>query len=262
VKFIVLASGSKGNCTYLEIGQKKFLIDVGISLKQIVFRLSIRNKELSTLDGVFITHEHIDHVMGLIMVAKTYKMPIYLSEGTYKNLNFRILDKIDSSYFRFIDFESPILLDECSILPFMTYHDALEPCGYRFTESGTSLVYLTDTGYFPQKNFDILRNATAYIIEANHSLDLLLDSNRPWTLKRRILDDQGHLSNDDSAFLTINLVGENTKLIILAHLSEECNTEEDALAAYTNVFLEQGLIIEDFEITCARQNEPLEEMCL
>jgi phosphoribosyl 1,2-cyclic phosphodiesterase len=257
MKIMVLASGSRGNSTYLQIGNQHVLMDVGISLRQIQERLSALQLELTRVDAVFITHEHGDHVAGLVTIAKKFQMPIYCSLGTYKNLPRTIAERVDPSLFRFIEFNQPVIFDGFSALPFMTYHDALEPTGYRFTEAGKSLVYMTDTGYFPESRYDLLRNADVYIVESNHEPDLLLDSDRPWLLKKRILDDQGHLSNEDSAFLLMNLLGSNTKKIILAHLSEECNTESHALNTYSRIFQKQGLILEDYSIICAKQHSAL-----
>jgi phosphoribosyl 1,2-cyclic phosphodiesterase len=262
MQFTILASGSKGNCTYLEIGQNIYLIDLGISLRQVQSRLEIVHKTLTHLEGVFITHEHTDHVSGLVSVVKKFKPRVYMTEGTYKNLPKMILTGLDPNLIELINFDQILMPDGFTVRPFMTYHDALEPCGYKFTEAGKSLVYMTDSGYYPQKHFDIIRNADAYIVESNHEPEMLLESDRPWLLKKRILDDQGHLSNEDSAFLLINVIGINTKTIILAHLSEECNTPEMALSVYRRVFEEQGLIYDDYKILYAMQDYPLQEVIL
>jgi len=262
MKFIVLASGSRGNSTYLEIGSKRFLIDIGISLRQVQSRLEMSNIKLLNLDGIFITHEHGDHVSGLVSIAKRLRPRIYMTEGTYKNLPRAILTGLDPALVEIVNFDDFIMIDGFTVRPFMTYHDALEPCGYKFTEAGKTLVYMTDSGYFPQKHFDIIRNADAYIIEANHEPELLLESDRPWMLKKRILDDQGHLSNEDSAFLLINVLGQNTKTIILAHLSQECNTPEIAIQVYKRVFEEQGLIYQDYQVMYALQDQPIGEVIL
>jgi len=258
MKITILASGSKGNSTYVEIGNHKILIDAGISLRQVKERMDAAHLEISSLDAIFVTHEHSDHTMGLSTLVKKFNCPVYLSQGTYRNLPRAISESLSKSVFRFIEFHKVIEIDGYSVLPFMTFHDALEPTGYRFTESGKSFVYMTDTGYFPESQFDLLRNADLYVIESNHEPDLLLDSDRPWVLKRRILDDKGHLSNEDSAFLTLNLIGERTKRIVLAHLSEECNTEEHAIQTYRRVFRKQGMIFEDYQIECAKQHVPFE----
>ena len=248
--------------TLLELGDQTFLIDAGISPKQMHERLRIANKTIDKIDGVFITHEHTDHVSGLPTLSKKYQMPIYVTEGTYRNLHSNITKAMDVNLFRVIEIDKPIQLNGSVILPFQTYHDALEPCGYKFIHEGKSLVYMTDTGYFPTKHYHLLSNSHGYIIESNHEPDLLLESNRPWILKRRILDDQGHLSNEDSAFLMTNVIGENTKVIVLAHLSEECNTETFALGTYQKVFENQGMIFKDYHIACAKQAIPLEEIIL
>lgn len=258
MEFIVLASGSKGNCTYLEIGNEKILIDCGITYKQVVLRLAEYNKNLDGLSKIFITHEHSDHVKHLGMLAKKHDFDIYLSEGTYKYLKKSIKYEIDCRRFKTMAPEQMLKFEDFSVLPFMVYHDAFEPFGYRFFQSDKSLVYITDTGYFPERKYELITNSNAYIIESNHEVEMLLESNRPWMLKRRILDDEGHLSNQDSANLILSLAGNKTKFIILAHLSDECNLYSKAMDAYSTAFLEQGLDINDFKILVAQQHYPTE----
>ncbi len=254
----VLASGSGGNATLLEIGSKRLLIDAGLSYRQIISRLASLGKSLPTLDYVFLTHEHSDHVTGLLTIQSRLKPLIYMTEGTFKNLPLRMTDNLDKARVVLINYREPLLLDGFSVSAFLAYHDALEPCGFRFTEAGRSLVYLTDTGYFPHRSYDLIRNADAYMLESNHEPELLLESDRPWLLKKRILDDQGHLSNEDSAHLLTSVLGEQTGTIVLAHLSEECNTKEAALKTYAKVFHNQGLRLSDYRVYCADQDVPLE----
>jgi phosphoribosyl 1,2-cyclic phosphodiesterase len=254
MEFIVLASGSKGNSTYLEIGEEKILIDCGVSYKQVRLRLEEHNKTIDGLTKIFITHEHSDHVGHLAMLAKKHDIEIYLSEGSLKNLKKKIKYEIDCRRFKTCEPEKMLEFDGFSVLPFNVYHDAIEPFGYRFYENGKSLVYITDTGYFPQRKYELISNAEAYIIESNHEVEMLLESDRPWMLKRRILDDQGHLSNEDSANLLLNLAGDRTKIIILAHLSEECNLGSKALEVYNKAFLEQGLDISAYKLIVAYQH--------
>ncbi|MFA5007533.1 MAG: MBL fold metallo-hydrolase [Candidatus Izemoplasmatales bacterium] len=258
MEYIVLASGSKGNATILKHGDARYLVDAGISLRMIQSRLSLRGERLERLDGVFVTHEHADHVGFLVAIVNKFRCPVYLTEGTKRNLPRPVGTNLKETDFRVVKTDEPILLDGITVKPFATYHDALEPCGYKFTAGGRALVYMTDTGYFPEDRIDSIRNAEAYVIEANHDPDMLLESDRPWILKRRILDDQGHLSNEDSAFLVANLVGDRTRAITLAHLSQECNTPDKALSTYRSVFLEQGLALDQVRIVCALQDEPME----
>jgi len=258
MQMIVLASGSKGNATYLEIGNEKILIDCGLSYRQIVSRLKEHDKTLDGLTKVFITHEHSDHVSELGMLAKKHECEIYLSEGTFNGINKTIRYTIDVNRFKKISSEVLLKFSGYDVMPFDIYHDAQQPLGFRFFENGKSLVYMTDTGYFPMKKYDIISNAEAYVIESNHEVEMLLESNRPWLLKRRILDDEGHLSNEDSANLLLNLAGDRTKVIILAHLSEECNIETKAIDAYNKVFIDQGVDIDSYRLVVARQNEASE----
>jgi phosphoribosyl 1,2-cyclic phosphodiesterase len=262
MRAIILASGSQANATYLEIGSSKILIDCGLSYRQIVYRLKENNRTLEDLTAVFITHEHADHVAGLRVLAKNHKMKIILSQGTYMNLNKRFLGEIDEELFLVVKSLETLNFSDFQVLPFTTYHDAAEPFGYRFTEGIKSLVYMTDTGYFPIKYYEHLKDADCYIVESNHEVEMLLESARPWLLKRRILDDQGHLSNEDSANLILNLVGEKTKQIVLAHLSQECNLESIALETYEKVFLEQGIDIKNYRICAAKQNHSTDEIII
>lgn len=262
MEFIVLASGSKGNATYVEIGNEKILIDCGISYKQINDRLAIHGKTIEGVSKVFITHEHSDHVKELVMLAKKHDVQIYMSEGSFNHLNKAIKYVIDSRQFKTIIPEEMLEFDGYKVLPFMVYHDAYEPLGYRFIENDKSMVYMTDTGYFPQRKYHLISNAESYIIESNHEVEMLLESDRPWLLKRRILDDEGHLSNEDSANLILNLAGDRTRVIVLAHLSEECNLETKALETYNKVFLEQGVDIYSYQIIVAKQNYPTEIISL
>jgi phosphoribosyl 1,2-cyclic phosphodiesterase len=262
MRAIILASGSQANVTYLEIGESKVLIDCGLSYRQIVYRLKEHNKNLDNLSAVFITHEHADHVAGLRVLAKNHKMKIVLSEGTYQGLNKRFLGEIDEELFLIVKSLESFKFGDFQVLPFATYHDAVEPFGYRFIEENRSLVYMTDTGYFPIKYYEYLKDADCYIVESNHEVEMLLESARPWLLKRRILDDEGHLSNEDSANLILNLVGERTKQIVLAHLSQECNLESVALETYEKVFLEQGIDIKNYRICAANQNHSTDEIII
>ncbi|MDP3130693.1 MAG: MBL fold metallo-hydrolase [Bacillota bacterium] len=260
--FIVLASGSKGNATILKHGERRYLVDAGISLRMMQSRLSIKNDRLDRLDGIFVTHEHTDHISFLVALVNKFHCPVYLTEGTKRNLSRVIRENLKEDDYRVIGFDEPLLLEDFAVMAFPTYHDALEPCGFKFAVDGKTLVYMTDTGYFPDDRIDAIRNADAYILEANHDPEMLLESDRPWLLKRRILDDQGHLSNADSAFLALNLAGDRTRLIMLAHLSQECNTPEKALETYYGVFAEQGVAPGQYRIICALQNEPMEIVSL
>ena len=240
ISFVVVGSGSKGNATLLFDEETLIQIDMGLPMRRITAALESINKNKSDLQGILITHEHTDHIKNLSMYKG--KVPIYASKGT--------IDYFDHEVVPFDSFEIGTL----SVIPFMTSHDAANPVGYVIISGKTKLVYLTDSGYVPEESLDYLRDADYYIMESNHDLKMLMKSNRPAVLKRRIKGDEGHLSNVDSAIYLSELVGPKTKEIYLAHLSEECNLPELALEAYRKTFKKKEVPY-DIDIICLKQNE-------
>ena len=240
ISFVVVGSGSKGNATLLFDEETLIQIDMGLPMRRITAALESINKNKSDLQGILITHEHTDHIKNLSMYKG--KVPIYASKGT--------IDYFDHEVVPFDSFEIGTL----SVIPFMTSHDAANPVGYVVISGKTKLVYLTDSGYVPEESLDYLRDADYYIMESNHDLKMLMKSNRPAVLKRRIKGDEGHLSNVDSAIYLSELVGPKTKEIYLAHLSEECNLPELALEAYRKTFKKKEVPY-DIDIICLKQNE-------
>ncbi|QWB99646.1 MBL fold metallo-hydrolase [Mycoplasmatota bacterium] len=262
MKLTVLASGSKGNASLLEFNDKKYLIDCGITYRQLKLRLEKQGKTMEGLSGVFITHEHRDHTSGLRVLLNHHQVPIYLSEGTFKGLDKRYTGPIDESFIHFLREEEIYDFKDFTLIPFNTYHDAIEPMGFKFIEANKSFVYMTDTGYFPLRKYDLIKNATAYMVESNYEAEMLLESERPWLLKRRILDDQGHLSNEDSANMMTEIVGENTKFIILAHLSEDCNMPMVAKDTYEVCFKAKSFLLDQYQLIIAKQHISLDEIII
>lgn len=240
ISFVVVGSGSKGNATLLFDEETLIQIDMGLPMRRITAALESIKKNKSDLQGILITHEHTDHIKNLSMYKG--KVPIYASKGT--------IDYFDHEVVPFDSFEIGTL----SVIPFMTSHDAANPVGYVVISGKTKLVYLTDSGYVPEESLDYLKDADYYIMESNHDLKMLMKSNRPAILKRRIKGDEGHLSNTDSAIYLSELVGPKTKEIYLAHLSEECNLPELALEAYRKTFKKKEVPY-DINIICLKQNE-------
>lgn len=240
ISFVVVGSGSKGNATLLFDEETLIQIDMGLPMRRITAALESIKKNKSDLQGILITHEHTDHIKNLSMYKG--KVPIYASKGT--------VDYFDHEVVPFDSFEIGTL----SVIPFMTSHDAANPVGYVVISGKTKLVYLTDSGYVPEESLDYLKDADYYIMESNHDLKMLMKSNRPAVLKRRIKGDEGHLSNVDSAIYLSELVGPKTKEIYLAHLSEECNLPELALEAYRKTFKKKEVPY-DINIICLKQNE-------
>lgn len=220
----VLSSGSGGNCTYIESGKTKILIDLGTSSLYAEKKLQELNINPQDIDGLFITHTHVDHIKGIKVFLKKYHTKLYLSEIILKE----IYNDIKPENYEIID--KNIILNDFNITMFKTSHDTLDANGFIFKSNGKSIVYVTDTGYINIRNHKLLSNHNLYIFESNHDVEMLMNGRYPYHIKQRILGDKGHLSNKDSALYLSKFVGMNTKCIILAHLSKDNNTEELALS--------------------------------
>lgn len=243
MKFCVLSSGSKGNCTYVEIGNHKFLIDVGTNFLYTSTKLNEIGVDPKDIEAVFITHIHEDHIAGLKRFIKIVNPQVYLTKKIYDNFPIQ-LDK-----WEFL--ESNLSIENIIIDSIKLSHDTPECKGYIFEYEGKQLVYITDTGYINVKYHQKLHNKTAYIIESNHDVDMLMNSKRFRPLKMRILGDEGHISNKDCAYYLSKFVGDNTKLIVLAHLSEEANTPTIAFETVKKEITNKKIIM-------AKQNERIE----
>lgn len=246
MKACVLASGSKGNCTYIETEKLKFLVDAGPSCAYIERSLRSIGIEPNDIDFIFLTHTHVDHVAGLRVFLKKYHPKVYLTEKMHYELDMDLTD-----YF-YINRE--IMIEDLDILPIKTSHDVLESHGFVFTSEGKSIVHITDTGYINVRNFNKLKGKNLYIFESNHDIRMLREGKYPYHLQQRILSDKGHLSNKDSSYYLSKFVTDNTKKIVLIHLSEENNTPELALNTLLDAL--DGKRIPDIEI--AKQKERTE----
>lgn len=250
MKLCVLASGSKGNSTYIESNQTKILIDIGMSCLYIEKSLSgidIRPREI---DGILITHTHSDHINGLRVFLKKYNTTLYITEKIYNELK----SQMDIENYILID--KQFLFGDLKIEILKTSHDAEDSNGYIVSDESSSLAYITDTGYINRKYHEKLTNKNYYIIESNHDVELLMNGSYPYHIKQRILGDRGHLSNKSCADYMAQFIGDNTKGVILIHLSEENNRKEIAYSTFTNTLKENNKTVEN--IIISSQTEPTE----
>lgn len=218
MKVKVLSSGSKGNTTYIEYGNTKILIDIGNSCKYVVDKLGEMGIKGSEIDAIFITHTHVDHIKGLKVFMKKNNPVLYVTKGMLDELDYITNYKIiDGNGFSFKDLSVDVI---------RTSHDAPDSVGYIINGGDSSVVYITDTGYINNRYFDLLYNKNLYIMESNHDIEMLNNCSYPFKVRQRILGDKGHLSNYDSSRYLSLFIGDNTKYIVLAHLSEENNTCE------------------------------------
>lgn len=221
MKIVVLSSGSKGNTTYIETEHTKLLIDAGNNTKYITEKLSLLNVSLKEINAILLTHTHKDHIAGLQVLLKKTSAKVYLTKEMLMDLPF-----IEN--YSFIE-KNDFLIQDIRIQTIFTSHDVSSSLGYHISYQNKTLTYITDTGYINQKYFDLLKDNNIYIIESNHDVEMLMNGKYPFELKKRILSDKGHLSNETASKYLCDLLGEHTKYIFLAHLSEENNTESLAL---------------------------------
>jgi len=241
MKIIVVESGSKGNATLIYDEGRLLLIDMGITLTSLKSALKTIDKKLIDIDALLLTHSHTDHTKG---VQYLDPLPIYCTKETYKGNNVNVIEPYEK-----------FMVDHFVITPISASHDASGTVGFVIKNKKEKLVYMTDTGMIPDKSLSKMKNADYYIIESNHNIKKLHQTNRPASLKLRILSDEGHLSNEASAIYMSELVGDKTKEIILAHLSEEANDPELALKAYKKVFQKCRIDLDKINLHCAKQHE-------
>ena len=241
--FHIIASGSKGNATIVVSNKTVLLIDMGISLSRLEEGLNEINLGLNDITGALFTHDHTDHISGLKFLSPKI---MYALEGT-----------LPSSLSHVVNVNQPFNIGDFTITPVETSHDATNPCAYLIKDQEQSLFYMTDTGVFLEECLPLVKNPTYLIIESNHDIKMLLHTNRTFELKNRIMSDKGHLCNEDSAIAAVSIIGENTKEIVLAHLSEEANTPETALEAYQKIFKHFGVNIDNYKVRTAWQRESL-----
>ena len=216
MRFKMLGSGSKGNACLVHTQDKTLLIDAGIPIQTLKSR--IREAEV-TPDAILITHEHSDHSKALKSYLKSHDIPVYLTQKTAEAL------ALDHSKTSIITPYHPFFIGDLRIMPYSTRHDAADPVGFIIQSETIKLVHMMDTGYVPETDHALFRNASAYIIESNYDVARLFESKRPYYLKKRIDSPTGHLSNHDASYHLSQWMGEKTQVVCFAHPSEDCNSE-------------------------------------
>ena len=231
MKFSSLGSGSSGNSSYIEMENKKFLVDAGFSGKKIAEKLNNIEKRIEDITGIFVTHEHSDHIQGLGVVSRKYDIPIYLHEMTYCVIREKI-GKIDKKNLNFIR-EDKVVIGDCVINNFEVMHDAKKCLGYTFEYGEKKLSYASDVGCVNNIIKENLKNSDVIVLESNYDYNMLMTGPYHWELKNRVKGRNGHLSNAEASKLIAQVLNEKLKKVYLMHISKDNNTPE---LAYNSLY--------------------------
>lgn len=250
MKYCVLATGSRGNTTFVASSTTKILLDLGTTSMYTEKKLKEIGINPGDIDAILISHTHSDHINGLRVFIKKYNPTLFLSKEMLKDLNniFNVTN--------YVLIDDDFSIGDINVSIIKTSHDVSDSNGYILENNSNSIVYITDTGYINQKYEKKLSNKNVYIFESNYDTEMLMHSNKPYYLQQRIRGDKGHLSNDSSAYYLSHYIGKDTKTIILTHLSHDNNTKECALNTLKNKFKEES--IEFNNIIVSTQDERTE----
>ena len=255
--FCSLYSGSSGNSMFVTSDRAKILIDAGLPGKKIDEALKAIDEETKNIDGIFITHEHSDHIKGVGVLSRKYDIPIYANADTWSAME-SSLGKIKEHNIKVIDKRSVTEIGDLSIKAFNIPHDAAGPMGYTVSDGKKNISVATDFGTFTREIYDNVKDSEVILLESNHDINMLKFGPYPYSLKRRILSEIGHLSNEDCGNAIVELVkcGANKK-VILGHLSNTNNQPDLAYATVLDVLNDSGIKVnEDIILTMANRHNP------
>lgn len=249
----VLGSGSKGNSVLLHTKEKGLLVDIGFSRKEMLARLETRNISPDIIQALVVTHEHDDHVKGCRVFTDQFKIPSYLTPDTYSFLNAK--NKVGNQK-KLFDPGSKFDIDQFYVEPFAVQHDAIQPVGFVITINGFKVGIATDLGFLNRLCMQRLYDCDALVLESNHDIPMLRMSERPLSLKRRIMSRHGHLNNEDAINSLDSLLTSKTKYLCLAHISSDCNDHDLVENMAVHKLNELGR--QDIKLDVAKQSRPME----
>lgn len=258
MKLCSIASGSSGNCIYVGNENTNLLVDVGVSGKRVEAGLVSIDVDPKTLHGILVTHEHSDHISGLGVMARRYQVPIFATAETINAiLHTKSVGRIPEELLQIIEPDTSFVINDMQVNPFAISHDAANPVAYTFEHDGKKIGVATDLGTYSEYTVKNLTGCESLLIEANHDINMLQVGAYPYVLKRRILGDRGHLSNDNSGRLLCDIFHKGLKHIVLGHLSKENNYPD---LAFETVKYElesyQSDILAECNMFVANRDEP------
>jgi phosphoribosyl 1,2-cyclic phosphodiesterase len=222
VRFCPLASGSSGNCVYVGMNGKHFLVDAGISGKRV--QRAMAHTQIPRIDALFITHEHSDHITAAGVLARRFNIPVYAAPLTWRYfLRHKTIGPIPECQVKILEPNKPADIEGVAVTAFDIPHDASQPVGYTFVSGGVKVSIVTDAGEATDTLRTCLRGSHILLLESNHDTEMLENGRYPLMLKKRVAGSRGHLSNAMAGNLLAEVAHDELRYAFLGHLSEENN---------------------------------------
>ncbi|KXG73920.1 MBL fold metallo-hydrolase [Thermotalea metallivorans] len=226
-RFCSLASGSSGNCQYIASEEYRILLDVGLTGKKIIQCLEGIGEEIGKIDGILVSHEHSDHIRGIGVLSRRFHIPIYANTKTWNEIKDKI-GVVHEENIRVFHTGEPFAIGDIRVKAFPISHDAMEPVGFSFYHDQGKISVATDLGYVDDRIKAEIQDSDLLVLESNHDVEMLKMGKYPWYLKKRILGDKGHISNETAGNVIAEMMEANAPIrhVLLAHLSKENNFPE------------------------------------
>ena len=244
MKFCSLYSGSSGNCLFICAGSTKILIDAGVSGKKIIEALYSIGEKPGELSAILVSHEHSDHTKGAGVLSRKFDIPVYANEKTWSIMQ-NSIGPVEVKNRLYFDSGVEFTLGNFIVMPFKIPHDAIEPVGFNFHFNGKKVTTATDIGHITKGLLKHFHMSDLILLESNHDIEMLKVGPYPWHLKKRILGENGHLSNEMAGKVISYLAENGTKRFLLGHLSRENNFPELAYQTVYNALTEKKLCVGD-----------------
>ncbi|WP_129596316.1 MBL fold metallo-hydrolase [Anaerophilus nitritogenes] len=234
--FCSLASGSSGNCQYLASEKGSLLVDAGLSGKKITQAMESIGEDIKRVCGILVTHEHNDHIKGIGILSRRFNIPIYANNNTWTGMRDKI-GKVDEENIRFFQTGETFHIEDIQIKPYLISHDAKEPVGFSFYHDDVKVSIATDLGVVDDRVKEEIKGSDLLLLESNHDVEMLKMGRYPWYLKKRVMGDYGHLSNETAGEIIAEMVSHKVPIgkVLLGHLSQENNFPELAFETVKNV---------------------------
>lgn len=242
MKYCSIASGSSGNCHYIGYKDTNILIDAGLSGKRITKGLDEIDIDANKLNGIFVTHEHSDHIKGIGVLSRKYDLPIFVNYKTWNAIKEKI-GKVKEENIKIFENDKEYAIGDMGIKPFSITHDAVDPVGFKLTDGKKAISVATDIGHVSDNIKENLLGSKLIILESNYDKEMLLMGSYTYALKKRVMSNIGHLSNEAAAKFAVELIKNGAENLLLAHLSRENNFPALAFETSNHILTENGMKI-------------------